>query len=64
MKVGGSLQKQRSIDRSANNIFGSYTFNSLADFEANRPASYSRSLAERKSSTGTYNAGTCARSLK
>ncbi len=57
LKVGGSLQKTRNIDRSANNIFGAFSFNSLADFEANRPASYTRSLSERKSATGTYNAG-------
>ncbi|HEX6693177.1 MAG TPA: TonB-dependent receptor, partial [Longimicrobiales bacterium] len=57
MKVGGSLQKSKSIDRSANNIFGSFSFNSLEDFEANRPASYSRSLSERNSRTGQYNAG-------
>ena len=57
MKVGGSLRNTRNIDRSANNILGSYTFNSLADFEANRPASFTRSLSERKSSTGTYNTG-------
>ena len=57
MKVGGSVQKTNAIDRSANNIFGSFSFNSLEDFQNNLPASYTRSLAERKSRTGTYNAG-------
>ncbi|MEO5510522.1 MAG: TonB-dependent receptor [Longimicrobiales bacterium] len=57
LKVGGSLQKTKAIDRSANNIFGAFSFNSLQDFEANRPSSYTRSLQERKSNTGTYNAG-------
>lgn len=57
LKVGGSLQNTRNIDRSASNILGSFTFNSLADFEANRPASYTRALTERKSATGTNNAG-------
>jgi hypothetical protein len=57
LKVGGNIRNTRAIDRSANNILGSFTYNSLADFEANRPASFTRSLSERKSSTGTYNAG-------
>lgn len=55
LKVGGSLQRSRSINRSTNNIFGSFTYNSLADLEANRPESFTRSLSERRTNTGTFN---------
>ncbi|MGH7469983.1 MAG: TonB-dependent receptor domain-containing protein [Longimicrobiales bacterium] len=57
LKVGGSLQRSRSINRSTNNIFGSFTYNSLADFQANRPERFDRSLSERRTNTGTLNAG-------
>lgn len=57
LKVGGSLQKTREIDRSTNNLFGSFTFASLADFEANRPERYERSLSERDTRTGAVHAG-------
>jgi len=57
LKLGGSMQKSRSIDRSTDNLYGSFTFNSLADFEANRPERYERSLSERQSRTGVLNTG-------
>jgi hypothetical protein len=55
LKVGGSVQKQRSINRSTNNLYGSFTFASLADFQANTPERYDRSLQERDERTGTLN---------
>jgi len=57
LKVGASIQRSRSINRSTDNLFGSFTFNSLEDFEANRPERYERSLAERRTRTGTLNTG-------
>jgi hypothetical protein len=57
LKVGGSVQRTRNINRSTNNIFGTYTYGSLADFEANRPERYSRSLSERRTHSGTLNTG-------
>ena len=57
LKVGASLQKTRNIDRSTDNLFGSFTFNSLEDFQANRPDRYERALTERQSRTGVLNAG-------
>jgi Carboxypeptidase regulatory-like domain/TonB dependent receptor len=57
LKVGGTLQKARQVARSTDNLFGSFTFASLADFEANLPERYERSLAAREERTGTYNAG-------
>jgi hypothetical protein len=57
LKVGGSVQRSRNISRSADNIFGSFSFGSLADFEANRPDRFERSLSERRTNTGTQNVG-------
>lgn len=57
LKVGGSLQLQRSESRSTDNIFGSYSYASLEDFEANRPDRFERSLSERESTTNRLNAG-------
>ncbi len=37
------------------NAFGQYTFNSLADFEANRPSSYSRTLTQPDRSASAWN---------
>src|SRR5262245_12627678 len=57
LKVGGSLQRTRNINRSTNNIFGTFTYGSLEDFEANRPERYSRSLSVRRTHSGTLNTG-------
>ena len=57
MKVGGNLQKTRSVERSTDNLFGSFTFNSLEDFENNRPERYERTLSERRTSTATVSGG-------
>jgi hypothetical protein len=42
----------------ANNALGSYTFNSLADFAANRASSYSRTLSQPDRSGTVWNAAT------
>ena len=55
LKVGGSIQKARNINRSTNNLYGSFTFASLADFQANNPERYERSLQERDERTGSLN---------
>jgi len=57
LKVGGSLQLNKDVSRSTNNLFGSFTFASLEDFQANRPESYTRALQERNSRTGSFNGG-------
>ncbi|MGH7463135.1 MAG: hypothetical protein ACREMA_19170, partial [Longimicrobiales bacterium] len=57
LKVGGNLQKTRSVERSTDNLFGSFTFNSLEDFENNRPERYERTLTERRTSTATVSGG-------
>ena len=55
LKIGGSVQNSRSINRSTNNLYGSFTFASLADFQANIPERYDRSLQERDERTGSVN---------
>jgi hypothetical protein len=57
LKVGGSVDMNKSIDRSTDNLFGTFTFASLEDFEANRPERFDRSLTERRARTGSLNAG-------
>ncbi|HET9984365.1 MAG TPA: TonB-dependent receptor [Longimicrobiales bacterium] len=57
LKLGGMLQKGRSVDRSTDNLLGSFTFNSLEDFEANRPARFDRTLAPRDQRMGTVSGG-------
>src|SRR5690606_11158854 len=42
---------------STDNLFGTFTFASLEDFEANRPERFDRSLTERRARTGSLNAG-------
>ncbi|MGH7553444.1 MAG: TonB-dependent receptor domain-containing protein, partial [Longimicrobiales bacterium] len=52
LKAGATMQRNRSISRSTNNLFGTFSFNSLEDFENNLPASFNRSLAERETRSG------------
>ncbi len=52
LKVGGSIQHARSNVRSANNLYGSFTYASLAAFEANQPDRFQRALSERDVRTG------------
>jgi len=55
LKVGGSIQRSRENRRSADNLFGTFTFASLADFEANRPERYERALSAREERSGRVN---------
>jgi hypothetical protein len=56
-KLGASAQYTRNINLSTDNIFGTFTYASLEDFEANRPERYERSLSERQTRTGALNTG-------
>jgi hypothetical protein len=56
-KIGGSAQYTRNINRSTDNIFGTFTYASLDDFDANRPDRYERSLSERQTRTGALTTG-------
>lgn len=57
LKVGGNIQRSRDINLSTDNIFGSFSFNSLEDFQNNLPYSYTRALTARDSRTGSINTG-------
>jgi hypothetical protein len=52
LKAGGTLQRNRSINRSADNIFGSFLFNSIEELEANTPVRFERTLSDRLSRYG------------
>ena len=52
IKLTTELQYSGSTLDQANNLLGSFFFNSLEDLEAGRPASYSRTLSTRQRSTG------------
>jgi hypothetical protein len=54
LKLGGSLQRLRDVARSTDNLFGTFTYASLSDFEENRPDRYERSLSERETATGRF----------
>ncbi|MEO8576993.1 MAG: carboxypeptidase regulatory-like domain-containing protein [Gemmatimonadales bacterium] len=47
IKLGGLLNEERSENGSFANALGTFTFNSLADFESGNPASFTRTLASR-----------------
>jgi hypothetical protein len=53
IKLGLMYNTQRSSDVASNNQLGSFQFNSLADLEAGRPASFQRTLApQARNATG------------
>lgn len=54
VKLTTELQYSGSQQNLANNLLGSFTYNSLADFEAGRPASFTRQLTARQRNTGQY----------
>lgn len=56
-KVGALLNLSEFRNSSNNNRLGTFTYHSLADFAANRPASFTRSLGTRDRSGGALNAG-------
>lgn len=54
IKLTTEVQYSGSQQNLANNLLGSFNYNSLADFEAGRPASFSRQLTARQRNTGQY----------
>ncbi|HEX7241956.1 MAG TPA: Spy/CpxP family protein refolding chaperone, partial [Longimicrobiaceae bacterium] len=56
VKVGGLVNLTSFEQRLASNFLGAFTFNSLEDFAAGRPASYTRSLTERSADGSGLNA--------
>jgi len=57
VKVGGSWDANRSLNRSTANLFGSFRYMSLGDFEANRPDRFERTLTEREEESGRISTG-------
>ena len=57
LKLGGFLNYSGFRQESGTNRLGSFSFHSLADLEAGRPASFSRALAARSSKGAGWNAG-------
>jgi hypothetical protein len=56
LKLGGLLNYTRSENELSTDRNGSFTFNSLEDFEAGRPASFTRALTDRVRKGGGLNA--------
>ena len=56
LKLGLLVNDSKFTQLNTNNIFGSFTFNSLEDFEAGRAASFTRNLAPRSNDGGGINA--------
>ena len=55
-KLGGLLNQQRTSVGFIPNRFGTFTFNSLADFEAGQPTQFTRTLFARDQQSATNNA--------
>ncbi len=55
LKLGGLLNEDESQNGTFANALGTFTFNSIADFEAGRPASYTRTLASRDRNARSVN---------
>jgi len=55
-KLGGLLNQQRSSIGFIPNRFGTFTFNSLAEFEAGQPTQFTRTLLARDQQSATNNA--------
>ena len=56
LKLGLLINDSKFEQLNTNNVFGAFTFNSLADFEAGRAASFTRNLAPRTNEGGGINA--------
>ncbi len=52
LKLASELRREGYAQDVATNLLGSFTYNSLADLDAGRPASYSRQLSPRERSGG------------
>ncbi|HUR91147.1 MAG TPA: TonB-dependent receptor, partial [Gemmatimonadaceae bacterium] len=57
VKLTSELRFDTNEQESANNTLGTFTFNSLADYGADRPATFSRELRSRDRSVGQLTAG-------
>ncbi|HYW49828.1 MAG TPA: TonB-dependent receptor [Gemmatimonadaceae bacterium] len=57
VKVGGLINRTGYTQDQAFNRFGTFTFNSLADFESNMPATFQRTLASPQRTGSTTNSG-------
>lgn len=56
IKLTTELQYNASRDNVASNLLGTFSFNSLEDFDAGRPASFTRQLTQRERDIGTVTA--------
>src|SRR6185437_2674261 len=56
-KLGGLINEQRSSVGFVPNRFGTFSFNSLADFEAGQPTQFTRTLFARDQQSATNNVG-------
>ncbi len=56
VKLGGLVNADRSTVGSIPNRYGTFSYNSLADFEANRPAQFSRTISGRDRLAGSNSA--------
>ncbi|HEX7242326.1 MAG TPA: TonB-dependent receptor, partial [Longimicrobiaceae bacterium] len=54
IKLSTEVQFSGSTQEQSSNLLGSFLFNSLADLEAGRPASFSRTLTSHRRSTGQW----------
>jgi len=57
LKLGGLINRTGYTQDQAFNRFGTFTFNSLTDFDANVPASFQRTLASPERTGSTVNSG-------
>ena len=57
VKIGGLINQTGYTQDQAFNRFGTFTFNSLSDFAANRPAIFQRTLASAERGGHTINSG-------
>ncbi len=55
LKLGALLNEEESKSGTFSNALGTFTFNSLADFEAGLPASYTRTLSSRDGNARSVN---------
>jgi len=56
VKLGGLLNEESSSSGTFSNVLGTYTFNSLADFEAGNAAQFTRTLSTNRRESKTINA--------
>lgn len=56
LKAGLLVNQNAFTQLNTNNLFGTFAFNSLADFDARQPASFTRTLAPRTTAGGGINA--------